>query len=191
MDPILAQICAFGFGWTPQGWASCDGSLIAIQQNTALFSLLGTYFGGNGTQTFGLPDLRGRTIVGQGVGPGLTPRTIGNIGGAEQVVLAVNEMPSHNHTATFTGNSVTIKANATNGAVAAPSARNICLGATTNGTSLYNGVAPDVALNVGGGAVTGTVAIANNGQNAAHNNMQPFTVLNYCIATQGIYPSRQ
>lgn len=190
MDPILAQICAFGFNWTPNGWASCDGSLIAIQQNTALYSLVGTYFGGNGVQTFGLPDLRGRTIVGQGAGPGLTPRTIGNIGGAEHVALAVAEMPAHNHTASFTGNSITIKANATAGATAGPGSRGNCLGAVSTG-ALYNAVTPNVDLNVGDTPVTGTVTVGNNGQSSGHNNMQPYTVLNYCIATQGIYPSRQ
>jgi microcystin-dependent protein len=174
-EPFLGQICAFGFDFYPNGWLFCDGTTLPIAQNSALFALIGTYFGGNGVQTFQVPDLRGRVVVGRGAGPNLTVRTIGNMGGTETVALNVNEMPQHNHTATFTGNSVTIKANATNG---------------TDGTSLYNAVTPDVALNVGGGAVTGTVAIANNGQNAAHNNMQPFTVLNYCIATMGIFPTR-
>lgn len=189
MDPYMAQILAFAFGWAPMGWQTCDGSILQISQNSALYSLLGTYFGGNGTQTFGIPDLRGRVILGQGNGTGLTPRPFASMGGVEQVALSQNEMPIHSHTAVFTGNSVTIKANATAGANATPSSRNNALGALTSG-SLYNGTAPDIALNVGGGAVTGTVAVANAGQSIGHNNMQPFTVLNYCIATQGIYPTR-
>jgi microcystin-dependent protein len=189
MDPFLAQIIAFGFNWPPQGWMNCDGSILQIQTNTALFSLLGVNFGGNGQQTFGIPDLRGRTIVGYGSGPNLTSRNVGNMGGAEQVALAIAEMPMHTHAAVFTGNSVTIKASSALGTAGLPSARANTLGGSA--TALYNNAAPDIVLNVGGGAVTGTVALQTIGQSAAHTNMQPFTVLNYCIATQGIYPSRQ
>jgi len=188
MDPYMAQILAFAFGWAPQGWQTCDGSILQITQNSALYSLLGTFFGGNGAQTFGIPDLRGRVILGQGNGTGLTPRLFASMGGVEQVALSQNEMPIHSHTAVFTGTSVTVKASSAIGSTGTPGTRANTLGASAS--ALYNSAAPDIALNIGGGAVAGNVAVANAGQNIAHNNMQPFTVLNYCIATQGIYPTR-
>lgn len=189
MDEYMAVIKAFGFYWAPQGWLTCSGQIMSITQNSALYSLLGTNFGGNGMQTFGIPDLRGRTIIGaDGASAGLTNRTFGSMGGTETVALAVNEMPAHTHSAQFTGTSVTVKASSAAGVSGIPGARNTTLGACSS--NLYNGAAPDITLNTGGGAVTGTVALANAGQNVAHNNMQPFTVLNYCIATEGIYPSR-
>ena len=188
MDPYLGQILAFAFGWAPMGFQICDGSILQIAPNSALYSLLGTYFGGNGTQTFGIPDLKGRTILGQGNGNGLTPRPFASMGGVEQVALSQNEMPIHNHTAAFTGTSVTVKASSALGSSGTPSTRSNTLGGSASG--LYNSAAPDIALNIGGGGVAGNVAVANAGQSIGHNNMQPFTVLNYCIATQGIYPSR-
>ncbi|MBN1989293.1 MAG: phage tail protein [Bacteroidales bacterium] len=188
MEPFIAQICLFGFNWAPQGWAYCDGSLIAVQQNTALYSLLGTNFGGDGRNNFGLPDLRGRVAVGQGTGTGLTPRSFSEKSGFESVVLTENQMPIHSHAAAFTGTSVTIKASAAAGAYAAPSGRSNTLAASSNGM-IYNNTTPDVALNTAGSS-EGTVAVGNAGAGQGHMNMQPYLVLNYCIATQGYYPSR-
>ncbi|RPH32610.1 MAG: phage tail protein [Bacteroidales bacterium] len=189
IEAYLGTIFAFGFNWAPQGFVPCNGALLNIQQNTALYSLLGTIYGGNGQQTFGVPDLQGRTIIGQGNGAGLTPRQIGQKDGSEATTLTLNQLPNHTHTAVFTGNSVTVKANSGAGAAPNPGGRNTTLASLGSG-ALYNGVAPDTALNVGGGAVTGTVVNAAIGGGLPFTNMQPFQVLNYCIVTEGIYPSR-
>ena len=102
-DPFLGEIRVTGFNFAPRGWALCDGQLLPINQNTALFALLGTQFGGNGQTTFALPDLRGRVPIHQGQGPGLTPRTIGETGGAESATLNVAQLPPHTHTALASG----------------------------------------------------------------------------------------
>src|SRR4029453_7998397 len=98
-EPFLGQIQAFGFNFAPRGWATCDGQILPIAQNTALFSLLGTTYGGNGVNTFGLPDLRGRVAVHQGNGPGLSPYVIGEVTGTESVTLILTQMAAHNHAA--------------------------------------------------------------------------------------------
>jgi len=187
----MGTILAFGFNFPPMECATCDGSIINITQNSALYSLLGTTFGGNGSQNFALPDLRGRTIIGQGNGANLTPRTIGQKGGSETVLLNGNQMPSHLHTATFTGTSVTIKASATGGSTGTPSSRASTIGGLSAGSIYNNDASPAIPLNVGGGSVVGTVAVAPTGGNSPVDNMQPYTVLNFCIVTQGLYPSRQ
>lgn len=189
IDCYLGTIFAFGFNWAPEGFAICNGALLNVQNNTALFSLLSTTYGGNGTQTFGIPDLQGRTIIGQGYGAGLTPRNAGQKDGSEGTTLTLNQLPNHTHTAVFTGNSVTVKANSGAGSAPNPGGRNTTLASLGSG-ALYNSVAPDTALNIGGGAVTGTVVNAAVGSGLPFTNMPPFQVLNYCIATQGIYPSR-
>lgn len=189
IEIYLGTVLAFGFNWAPQGFAICNGALLSIQANTALFSLLNVTYGGNGTQNFGIPDLQGRTIIGQGAGAGLTPRIAGQKDGFESTALTLNQLPSHTHAATFTGSSVTIKANSGAGAAPNPGGRNTTLASLASG-ALYNGVAPDTALNVGGGAVTGTVVNAAAGNGASFTNMPPFQVLNYCIATEGLYPCR-
>jgi len=189
METYLGTILAFGFSYAPQGWAICNGALISITQNTALYSLLGTYYGGDGRNTFGIPDLQGRVIIGQGSGAGLTPRTIGEKAGYEYVGLTVNQLPVHNHTAQFTGTSVTIKANSAPATAATPSTRANAIGAITSGY-LYNNTAPTIDLNVAGTS-EGNVEVSNVGGNDGHYNLQPYTVLNYCIATQGLYPPRQ
>lgn len=186
----MGTIMAFGFNFPTIETAFCDGSLISIQQNSALFSLLGTNFGGNGSQNFALPDLRGRTMIGQGAGPNLTPRIIGQTGGSETVSLNSNQMPAHTHTATFTGTSVTIKASANAGTVTTAANRINTIGGVTSGFLYNNDANPAIALNVAGTSA-GTVAIAPSGSNMPHENMQPYTVVNFCIVTQGIYPSRQ
>jgi microcystin-dependent protein len=98
MEPFIGQIELFGFGYAPQGWAQCNGQILPINQNQALFALIGTSFGGNGTSNFALPDLRGRLAVGQGTGTGLTPRAVGNAFGEESHTLSLGETPSHTHT---------------------------------------------------------------------------------------------
>jgi microcystin-dependent protein len=188
MDPMMATIMMFGGTFAPRQWAFCEGQLISIASNNALFALLGTTWGGDGRTTFALPDMRGRAPVGTGAGPGLTPRREGQTGGRETVTLTQAEMPVHNHLASVgqSGNSVTATsatANTTdpNGAYLAK--------ATTQGgeeIAVYNTSAPSNPVNLGGSSVT----IGNAGGNQSHENMQPFLVVPFIIAVQGLYPPR-
>jgi microcystin-dependent protein len=167
-EPFLGEIRVTGFNFAPQGWAMCNGQLMPINQNTALFSLLGTFYGGDGIQTFALPDLRGRVAIHQGQGPGLTPYDVGEVTGVESVALGTNEIPSHSHTvAPATGTSQT-----TNRPAAAFPA---------NGGE-YSGTAGGVPMGISNSSVVGG--------NQPHENRQPLLVLNFVIALQGIFPSR-
>lgn len=180
MEPMIGEIRIFAGNFAPRSWAFCDGQLLAIAQNQALFSILGTTYGGDGRTTFALPDLRGRTAIGPGNGPGLTPRPLGQKSGQETHNLTIQEMPSHNHVLTG-GVSVGSNANA------APSneASGNTLGA---GANIYNSDAADPGEDLGG--VSSTLAVANNGGSQAHNNMQPYLAVYYIIALQGVFPSR-
>ncbi|RIJ46692.1 phage tail protein [Maribellus luteus] len=189
MDPLLGTIQAFGFNFAPRGWNFCGGQLISISQNTALFSLLGTMFGGDGRTTFALPDLRGRVMVGYGDGPGLTSMRMGDKGGSENTTLTALNLPSHTHTANLTGSSVTIKASSAAGTSPAPSSRSNVLSAATSG-NIYTNNTPDVNLNVGNDVSSGNITIGNTGGSIPFNNMQPYQVVNLCIAMVGIFPSR-
>lgn len=174
MDPFLGEIRIFGFTFAPQGWALCDGSLISIQQNTALFSLLGTTYGGNGIQTFGLPDLRGRFPMSFGQGPGLSFRQQGQLAGREQVTLSSSNMPAHNHT---------VSLGASSGLPTQTSPANALLaGGVGSAEAKYTSGAADVTL------APATSALAGNG--LPFDIMNPYVVMNFCIAMQGIYPSR-
>ena len=175
MTPILGTIQAFGFNFAPRGWAMCQGQILAIAQNTALFSLLGTMYGGNGQTTFALPDLRGRSLVGIGNGPGLSSITQGEMSGSETHTLIVTEMPAHNHVATVQlGAGLANTANGAGGNFAA----------NTGGTSIYNTGALGTLM--AGGNVQ--VGIAGGSQPFSIRN--PYLGMNICIATVGIYPSR-
>lgn len=167
MTPFLGQIMLVGFNFAPQGWAFCDGQLLPIAQNTALFSLLGTQYGGNGVNTFALPDLRGRVAMHKGQGPGLSFRSQGEVGGTESVTLLTTQMPAHAHTLFGTGEP---------GSSQSPSG---LLAAETSEDSYAAG-----AL-----AAMSASAIGQAGGNQPHPNMQPYLVMNYIIALQGIYPS--
>ncbi len=170
MEPFVGQIEAFGFNFAPQGWAKCDGQLLAISSNDALFSLLGTIYGGDGRTTFGLPDLRGRVSLGQGNGPGLTSRRLGEKGGTEQETININQLPSHNHSANVVAESPNLgKPN--NGLLATPAP-----------TIYSDHAAPDAQLNA--------VTVGKNGGSGSHSNIQPFLALNWCIALFGVYPPR-
>jgi microcystin-dependent protein len=163
----LGQIMLTGFNFAPKGLARCDGQLLSIAQQQALFSLLGVTYGGNGSTNFQLPDLRGITPV--GVGPGYDQ---GSLGGNENITLTQTQIPAHSHTASYTN--------------AAGAARNPAVGLygqNTAGKNIYaNAGGTQVQLNSG--------AITGGGSSVAHANMQPYTVVNFCIALTGIYPTR-
>lgn len=165
MEPFIGQIMLVGFNFVPRGWASCNGQLLSIAQNSALFSLLGTTYGGNGQTTFGLPDLRGRAPVHFGQGPGLSSYTQGEIGGRESVTLTMNNLPPHAHSL--------------NG----PAAEQ-----TTDRPS--GTVAPAIGGSYGVPSESvGTTGVAGNGQPVEHRS--PYLVMNYVIALTGIFPSRE
>ena len=169
-DPFLGQIQIVGFNFNPRGWAFCDGQLLPIAQNTALFSLLGTTFGGDGRTTFAIPDLRGRIPKHVGSGPGLSPVRWGERGGSENYTLTVSNMPSHNHT---------VKAN--KGEPELETAENNFPGTLTNGTEGYAETS-NTTLNSG--------VVGNTGGGQAIDLRNPYLGVYYCIATIGIFPSR-
>jgi microcystin-dependent protein len=176
MDPFVGEIRIFGGSFAPVDWMFCEGQLLAISQNTALFSILGTMYGGDGRVTFALPDMRGRAPLQQGAGPGLTPRSVGEMDGEEAVTLTMQEMPAHNHLANGVAGTGTAKAPgnavwsqfATGGRPPVPTKLFAASADTT--------MAPD--------------AIAPAGDGMGHNNMQPFTAMRYIIALKGIFPQR-
>lgn len=172
-DPYIGQIYLVGYAFAQRGFALCEGQLIAISQNTALFSLIGTQFGGNGTQTFALPDLRGRVAIGQGSGINVSPRTIGQMGGSETTTLSTANLPSHTHSAALMAEDTPASASTPSGNLMAQA--NIYAPA---------GRGADVALN------TASVTVGATGGNQPAQTMPPFLVLNYEIALQGIFPSR-
>jgi microcystin-dependent protein len=170
MTPFLGQIQAFGFNFAPRGWARCDGQLLPISQNSALFSLLGTIYGGDGRTTFALPDLRSRSIVHVGNGPGLDNITQGEKGGNVTETLTTNNLPSHNH-------AVAVGVSTAAGSEASP---------TGVLASLANAYAEDPTS----GQNLGGVTQANVGGSQSFNIRNPFLGIEVCIAMQGVYPSR-
>jgi len=173
-EPFLAEVRIFPCNFAPKGWATCDGQIMAISQNTALFSLVGTTYGGDGRVTFALPNLQGRTPVQPGQGPGLSPRDLGEQGGSATVTLLTTEMPSHNHNARASSNDGTLPGPSTN-AWAIPGADRDLFIYQAGATNPVN-MAPD-ALGIAGGS-------------QPHNNLMPYLALTYCIALQGIFPQR-
>ena len=174
-DPFVAEIRIFPFNFAPKGWAFCDGQLLPISQNTALFSLLGTTYGGDGKSTFALPDLQGSVAMHPGQGPGLSLHDLGEKSGEETVTLLVSEIPAHAHPVgralNDAGNSIS-PANS----VWAQSA------AGRGAAALYIDGAPTGQVNVN------SLAVAGGG--LPHTNMQPYLTLNFCIALQGVFPAR-
>jgi microcystin-dependent protein len=171
VDPFVAEIRIFAGNFAPIGWAFCDGQLIPISQNTALFSLLGTNYGGNGTSNFALPNLQGSSPLGYGQGPGLTDRVLGETGGEQSVTLLQNELPAHSHTVEgTTGSAVASPANATFSSLA------------RGRPPAYGNTAPNVQMSPG--------AISAVGGGQAHDNMPPYLAVNFIIALQGVFPAR-
>ena len=169
-EPFVGEIRMFAGNFAPRGWAFCDGQLLAVSQNDALFSLLGTIYGGDGRTTFGLPDLRGRIPIHAGSGPGLSPRRLGAKGGAEKVTLTVNQLPSHTH-----------PMQASNNAATTPNPENNVLAETLT-TTPY--IQDTQTVNLSANAVTSV------GGSRSHTNLMPFLCIHFIIALFGIYPSR-
>jgi microcystin-dependent protein len=170
-DPFVAEIRVFGFNFPPKGWAFCDGQLLPISQNTALFSLLGTTYGGNGVSTFALPDLQGRVPMHPGQGPGLSLHDLGEQNGTDYVTLLQSELPAHGHV---------LNANGGFGNRTSPAGNSL---ARTSGTVPYAAAGtPGVSLHA--------TALAPVGGDQPHNNLQPYLTLNFCIALQGVFPPR-
>lgn len=174
-EPYIGQIMMFAGNFAPRGWQFCQGQVLSIAQNTALFSILGTTYGGNGQTTFALPDLRGRVPMQPGQGPGLSPRTLGEQGGSENVTLISTQMPAHTHAHVASGaqgdqfspegnvNAVQVDPN------------------TQQPVNMYS-AAPNTTMN------PASIGVAGGSQ--PHNNMQPYTCINFIIAMEGIFPSR-
>jgi microcystin-dependent protein len=182
-EPFIGEIKIFGFNFAPRGYALCQGQIMSIAQNTALFSLLGTTYGGNGQQTFGLPDLRGRTPVGQGQGPGLRDVQMGEIAGTESVTLNVTQMPAHTHIATATS---ALFAEGGTGTAANPAGK--LLAGLPNLYIAPDGSVPNKQLSTESVTTAVTNSIAGNNQPVGILN--PYLGLNYSIAVEGIFPSR-
>ena len=179
-EPFIGEIKIFGFDFAPRSYATCQGQILSIAQNTALFSLLGTTYGGNGQTTFALPDLRGRMPIGQGTGPGLPSYTMGELSGSTTATLLTSNMPIHNHDAT--GINVRIPVTSTS---EDSSATNNYIGNAVSDTFGPN-ASPTNSL--GSPVVSGTTAPAGGSQ--PFSLLNPYLAINYSIALQGIYPSR-
>lgn len=196
MEPFLGMIQAFGYNFSPRGWAFCQGQLLSIAQNSALYALLGTTFGGDGQTTFGLPDLRGRVIVGAGQGPGLTPIAYGEVGGVESVTILSSNMPTHNHQI-INGNgqagtvavSTTVQTVNNSNSTSESDNGNNALGTGGSMQAIYR-ESPSGGDFLGGvtSSITGTTSAV--GANTPINIRNPYLGVYYSIALEGIFPSR-
>lgn len=189
-EPFIGEICLFPYNFCPRGYAETAGQIMSIAQNTALFSLLGTTFGGNGQTTFALPDLRGRTAVHNGQGPGLSPISLGEMLGSETQTLTINQMPAHSHTATTTVSaSSQLMANISNGSTDTPAGAVLARQARTN---IYGAGPAATAMDASAitTTATATTTVAPAGANQPFSTRDPSLGLTYCIALEGIYPSR-
>lgn len=173
-DVLIGSVCVFGFNFCPRGFAEANGQLLAISANTALFSLLGTFYGGDGRTTFALPDLRGRVMIGDGQGPGLTNIPIGSRSGSETVTLSQNQLPAHTHTGALQVSNANGDADDPTGAVPARMPRN----------RVYSGGAPT------GTTAVGSVEVSGGGSGQAVPVRDPYLGVKVCIATIGVFPSR-
>ncbi len=202
MDVFIGTIQAFGFNFPPVDWASCNGQLVPLSQYQALFALVGTYYGGNGTQNFGLPDLRGRMPIGFGNGPGLPQYDIGETSGTASLMLTTAQMPTHSHTVLAnpanpqaSGNlqvSVQVAGEAAT-PVNAPTATHNVLGAGGSGPAAAAiwSTALNSPVNMAGVSVNNNAMVGMAGNSLPLEIMNPFLAINFCIAVNGLFPSRQ
>ena len=174
MDPFVAEVRIFPFNFSPKGWAFCDGQILPLSQNTALFSLLGTTYGGDGKSNFALPNMQGNAPMHPGQGPGLSLHDLGETGGSDTVSLLESEIPSHSHTARASSTQADVQQPTPTTSLARP-----------NGAVPYVPGSPQPALVTMNGN-----SLAPAGGDQPHNNMQPYLTLNFCIALQGVYPPR-
>lgn len=201
MEAYLAMISMFGTNFAPRGWMLCNGQTLSIAQNSALFSLLGTTFGGDGQTTFALPNFQGRMPMGWGNGPGLSPRTLGEVAGTESQTLTQLQMPQHTHAATATSTSTstttaTLHAETTNGDARNPLGK--MLATPPTGAQIYadpiaadnKAMAPDSITATTNTTTNTTVTNAVAGGSQPVGIMPPFLAVSFCICTQGIFPSR-
>ena len=169
-EPFVGEIRMFAGNFAPRGWAFCDGQLLAVSQNDALFSLLGTIYGGDGRTTFGLPDMRGRIPIHAGTGPGLSPRSLGAKFGTEQETLTVNQMPSHTHRFRVS--------------------QDLADQADPTGNAPGNSPSIDLYRETGPAATVNAGTVTSAGGSRDHTNLMPFLCIHFIIALFGIYPSR-
>lgn len=169
-DPFVGEIRMFAGTFAPQGWAKCDGQLLAISQNDALFSLFGTQYGGDGRTTFGLPEMRGRIPIHQGSGPGLTPRPIGQRSGSENVTVSANQLPSHTHPLQAT--------------------EELADSASPGGNLAARSTSMDLYINDTPTADLAATSITAAGGSQPHTNLMPFQCVTFIVALFGVYPSR-
>jgi microcystin-dependent protein len=177
-DPFLAEIRMFPFSFAPRNWALCNGQLLPLSQNTALFSLLGTIYGGDGKSTFALPDMQGRAPMFWGQGQGLSLRVQGELSGVESITLLTSEMPAHAHSAQAT----TAAANTNQPSAAALARGQFSFQGTTGAVPMYFTGAPD--------SLMAPQALSPTGGSLPHNNMQPYLTVNFNICLAGVFPSR-
>ena len=175
-NPFVAEIRIFPFNFAPKGWAFCNGQILPISQNTALFSLLGTTYGGDGKSNFALPNLQGNAAMHEGQGPGLSFRSLGETGGEDTVTLLQTEMPAHTHSP--------VNARGASGGLADPTG---AVWGTSNAQKL---AANFYAPTVGTQTQMSSISFGPSGGDQPHNNLMPYLFLNYCIALQGVYPPR-
>jgi microcystin-dependent protein len=176
MDPFVAEIRIFPFNFAPKGWAFCDGQILPLSQNTALFSLLGTTYGGDGKSNFALPDLQGNAAMHPGQGQGLSLRDLGEVSGSETVTLLVSESPAHPHNFQVSG---------------PPGIENQPnVGGNPQYFAAGTGVGFYAATSSGTATTLNPNALTPSGGSLPHNNMQPYLTLNFCIALQGVFPPR-
>jgi microcystin-dependent protein len=170
MEPMIGEVRMFAGNFAPRSWALCEGQLLSINSNQALFSILGTTYGGDGRTTFGLPDLRGRSAIAPGTGPGLPTYRLGHRGGSHENTLNVQQIPPHNHTAA-------VQVNTSDAG-------------ESNPNNQFLGAGAVYAEEATSGAKLGGVQVGNTGGGQPLNNQQPYLAINYIIALQGIFPSR-
>ncbi len=191
MEPFIGQITSFGFNFPPRGWGNCNGAMMSINQNSALFSLLGTTYGGDGRVTFALPDLRGRSAINMGQGPGLPDYRQGVRGGTTNTTLTTAQMPAHNHQMPAHNHQLRVTSAASTAFI--PASTHL-LGRTKSGNEIYatpgtlvalDDTSPNQAISEHAAGPT-----ANTGGGTAVNNLSPYQVIEVCIALQGLYPSR-